>query len=161
MLKKILVVGILGVTFTCCTTVGASAELSLNQSGYMLSKRPQKSKVVLKNSAWELQRWEYQGSRVILVPKTQLSVKFQDTQVEGSSGCNSFNGSYRLVNNKLSIGTLSSTRMACETDVMNQEFRFLSALKSVRRLRVEGSSRLLLFYRLDGVEGVLDFVSQQ
>jgi heat shock protein HslJ len=109
------------------------------------------------NSSWQLERWERQGSVVARVPKIKMSLRFENNQVNGFGGCNSFSGSYNLLNNQLSVGPLNATRRGCDGLVMNQESQFFSALQSVRRVGSDASGQLLLFYALDTDEGVLYF----
>ncbi|TVP57299.1 MAG: META domain-containing protein [Nodularia sp. (in: Bacteria)] len=113
--------------------------------------------VVVNNSSWRIERWEHKGSVVALVPQTEVSLNFKDNQVNGFGGCNNFAGSYKLVDDKLSVGTLDATQKGCDPVVMNQEFQFLSALESVRRIGSDAFGRLQLFYELDAGEGVLYF----
>ncbi len=115
----------------------------------------------LKNSAWQLSRWEYQGLPVNLVPQTEVSLQFKNNQVNGSSGCNRFSGSYKLVKEKISLGSLESTQRGCEAPIMNQETQFLSALQLVKRVAADASGNLVVFYALGDKEGVLHFVPKK
>jgi heat shock protein HslJ len=51
-----------------------------------------------------------------------------DGKLTGNAGCNSYNGTYTIDGNKIAIGPLASTRMACEQAVMDQETAYLNAL---------------------------------
>ena len=48
-------------------------------------------------------------------------VTFADGRVSGNAGCNSFGGSYVLEGNRLTVGPLISTKMACMGPGMTQE----------------------------------------
>lgn len=155
------------VTFVAVTLIfslavlAACTESSSTQRPPMSSPYSPQSRLALKNSSWRLERWERQGSLVTLVPQTEVSLKFEDEQVNGSSGCNRFSGSFKLVNDKITLGTLEATQRGCEAVVMNQESQFLSALQSVNRIASDASGNLVVFYALDGEEGSLYFVSKK
>ena len=60
--------------------------------------------------------------------------------VSGSSGCNTFTGSYTLDGINVTIGPLASTMMACEQPVMDQEAAFLKALQTPSSVEQHGAS---------------------
>ncbi len=148
---------IIGIVLSYSFSLLACTTSSLTQLPPMSSESSPPSGLGLKNSSWQLERWERQGSVVALVPKTKMSLRFENNQVNGFGGCNSFSGSYNLLNNQLSVGPLNATRMGCDGLVMNQESQFFSALQSVRRVGSDASGNLLLFYALDTDKGVLYF----
>jgi heat shock protein HslJ len=52
-----------------------------------------------------------------------------DGAIEGSSGCNHFTGSYTVDRDRIAIGPLNSTRMACASpELLTQETEYLAAL---------------------------------
>ena len=51
-----------------------------------------------------------------------------DGSLSGNGGCNSYNSTYTVDGDKLSIGAISSTRKACEQAVMDQEQAYFAAL---------------------------------
>ena len=55
-----------------------------------------------------------------------LSFDTEKMQVSGNSGCNNFTGSFTADKDKLSFGTLSSTKMMCPD--MKMETDFLNAI---------------------------------
>ncbi|MGL4353373.1 MAG: META domain-containing protein [Aeromonas popoffii] len=86
---------------------------------------------------------------VSALPGTRLSMVFEQGQVHGSSGCNTYQASFTSVENRLSIGPLLSTRMVCPADgVMQQEREFLAALESVKLWEIRDG--LLDAHRADG-----------
>lgn len=58
--------------------------------------------------------------------------------LEGYGGCNRFSGAYKLVADKIEIGPLAATRMACPEPVMDREIRFLQALEHARKFVRDG-----------------------
>ena len=80
---------------------------------------------------------EWRASDINGVPVTgdrALTLRLQDgEQASGNAGCNSFSGTYQLMRDEgIRFGTLTTTRMACPPEIMEQERRFLSILETVR-----------------------------
>jgi heat shock protein HslJ len=70
---------------------------------------------------------------------TSLTAKFSDGQVGGSSGCNSYGGSYEVSGDKLTIGEVAWTLMAClDEGVMAQEQRFMELLTDAQTFTLSG-----------------------
>ena len=53
-------------------------------------------------------------------------------KVAGFAGCNRFFGAFKQSGDKLMIGPLASTRMACEPEVSDRETKFLELLEKAR-----------------------------
>jgi heat shock protein HslJ len=73
---------------------------------------------------------------------TELTAVFgKDGNLTGSSGCNTFSGSYKTDGDKITIGPLASTRMYCgePAGVMDQESQYLAALQSAATYKIEGT----------------------
>ena len=92
-------------------------------------------------------RWEAininDGSGITtLIGGTSATVEFGGNgQASGNAGCNTFNASYSVNGNSLSIGAPSSGMVFCgEPDgLMNQEASFLAALSSASSFRIDGN----------------------
>lgn len=66
-----------------------------------------------------------------LLADTKVTATFgEDGTVSGSSGCNTYSGSFSLDGDVIEVGELASTMMACADDVMQQETAYLAALRS-------------------------------
>jgi len=63
-----------------------------------------------------------------------------DGQVSGSSGCNTYTGTYKLDGTKVTIGPLASTMMACDQALMDQEAQFLTALQTPSTVETSGAN---------------------
>jgi heat shock protein HslJ len=62
-----------------------------------------------------------------------ISLQFGTGQVSGSGGCNRFAGSYTQEGDRLILGTLAATQMACTAEaVMQKEQQFFHMLGAVR-----------------------------
>jgi heat shock protein HslJ len=66
-----------------------------------------------------------------LTSDRELSIRFEDGRVSGSSGCNRFMGGYSLTGESLTLSELATTQMACSDEVMAQEGRILDRLADV------------------------------
>lgn len=113
---------------------------------------------------WVLIRWHQARSESGLMKERNtsrgqtLSLQFSKDgqQVSGHTGCNSFTGPMQTMQGQL-IGSLATTRKACDPHVMDLEIRYLSYLKDYRSL-LRDQDRLILIAR-DGE--VLSFGLQQ
>lgn len=92
------------------------------------------------------------GDGVPPIRGVRRTIRFgADSSVSGSAGCNSYRSTFEWIGNDgLRFGALSSTRMACEPEVMAAEAEFVAALGIVRGFRIEDESKLVLSG--DGVE---------
>ena len=62
---------------------------------------------------------------------SEMFVRFGgESKIEGHGGCNRFFGTYKLVGDRIEIGPLGATRMACPEPIMEREARFLGALEN-------------------------------
>ena len=146
-----LVLGMLGGTMMACPEPAMSVEslflksfsgsLNIFVAGNDLTLTPEKGGDALRFERQEPPRlegveWEVtgynNGRQVVGSPKvgTRLALMFQDGQVSGSSGCNSFQGAFTVAENALTIYPVLATRRACEDAVMVEEQEFLNAIQS-------------------------------
>lgn len=104
---------------------------------------------VLKGTEWQLVSIGPSGAEANLVPGTTVTLKFgEDNRASGSSGCNSYSGSYSAVGDTISIQRLISTKRACLDQRANQqEQRFLAGLESATRFRLSSNRLTLLSER--------------
>ena len=74
-------------------------------------------------------------------PDVSASMRFEDTRVSGSSGCNRYAGGWSGSTDALRIGPLAGTMMACEDEAMAVEAAFLRRMAEVARA-IAGGDRL-------------------
>ena len=100
---------------------------------------------VLTGIEWRLVSFGSAGSEESLVAGTTVTLKFgEDGRASGSTGCNSYSGTYQVRGDNLSVGRLISTKRAClDQNANQQEQKFLSALESANRFRLS-SNRLTI-----------------
>jgi len=70
-----------------------------------------------------------------------VTLKIEDGQAGGSSGCNSYGGEAALAGTKISITNLVSTEMACmdPAGIMDQEAAYLQTLSQVASFTTAGT----------------------
>ncbi len=69
---------------------------------------------------------------------TSLTAEFRDGQIRGSSGCNSFSGSYETKKDKIAISSIAMTLMACaDPGLMDQEQAYLEHLQDALTFTLE------------------------
>lgn len=64
-------------------------------------------------------------------------------RINGDGGCNSYFASARFEGERLSIGQVGATRMACTPALMDQEQRYFTHLADVRRWSMESGQLVL------------------
>jgi heat shock protein HslJ len=79
------------------------------------------------------------------IPGRMVTIEFENGEVRGSAGCNSYFGSYEVKGNVISFGMLAMTEMAClePEGLMEQEQAYLQFLSEVETFALEGE-RLML-----------------
>ena len=88
--------------------------------------------------------WLLDSSPGIDVPAgASPSMTFSEGRVAGSTGCNRFTGPYSTDGDRLELGTIASTRMACAPPLMALEQAYLEALGRVARWRIESEALML------------------
>jgi heat shock protein HslJ len=81
------------------------------------------------------------GTMTAVLPATMVTALFEDGNLTGSAGCNSYFGSYtQQGQNGITIGPLGSTLMFCgEPGVMEQETAYLALLQSAVSYDISGA----------------------
>jgi putative lipoprotein len=121
-------------------TVALAAVLLLSVAGCALPGSPTGDP--LKGTSWRLVTLGGAG----LIPGTQITATFEDGQVRGSGGCNSYGGSYQVSGDKLIFSDLYMTEMACldPEGIMEQEQKYLEFLGMAQTFRLS-SGQLQIF----------------
>ena len=90
---------------------------------------------------------------------TTITATFEDGQVRGSAGCNTYGGFYEASEGSITVGPVAITEMAClePEGVMEQEMMFIDEfLREAQTFRV--TNEQLQIFRSDGE--ALTFVPQ-
>ncbi len=75
----------------------------------------------------------------VVAGSTVTAIFAEDGNVSGSTGCNSYSGTYKVDGSALTFGPLASTKMACSSaDVGAQEASYLAALARVATFAFSG-----------------------
>lgn len=98
-------------------------------------------------TSWEL--FAYRKTRPI--EGTSITARFEDGQVRGSAGCNSYGGAYQVNVNKIETGDIAITKMACmePEGVMEQELTIMEFFWDAQTFKIDAEGRLMIF-RSDG-----------
>lgn len=94
--------------------------------------------------SWQLVAWDDRGVDGGEDPPT---LTFENRRLSGFSGCNRYMGSFSVTGDRLSIGSLGSTRRACDPATMARESRYLAALGAVESYDLDEHGQLWLTYR--------------
>ena len=113
---------------------------------------------VLTGTEWRLASIGPAGAEAGLVAGTTVTLKFgEDGRANGSTGCNSYSGTYQVRGDNITFGRLISTRRAClDQNANQQEQRFLAGLEAANRFRLS-SNRLTILS--DRGRNALNFVN--
>ena len=112
----------------------------------------------LTGTDWRLVSLGPTGAEQNVVPGTTVTLTLgEDGRAGGSTGCNSYGGSYQVRGDTISFSRIVATRRAClDQNANEQEHRFLSVLESASRFRLS-SNRLTILS--DRTRSVLNFVN--
>lgn len=95
----------------------------------------------LAGTTWEVTAFNNGKQAVIgVLEGTTLTASFgKDGALSGNSGCNDFNGPYKVNGDQITIGPLASTMKMCSdpVGVMDQEAQYLAALQSAAKYQIE------------------------
>lgn len=100
----------------------------------------------LNGSTWKL----YSIGKYSPIAGSKITIRFEDGQASGNSGCNSYGGEYQVNGDKINFQELESTLMACidPSGVMEQESTYLNFLGEANRLEIDGGK--MQIFRSDG-----------
>lgn len=107
----------------------------------------------LVGTSWKLQ--DLQGTRVL--GQVEATLSFPEVgMVTGNATCNHFFGTVQIKGNDMKFGPIGSTKMACADSVMNQETKYLQALREVEEFTIQEPDHILLL-KSDGTKEPLRF----
>lgn len=93
--------------------------------------RPAQAAGSLEGTRWILVSYvNKSGNTTNALQDMEPTAEFKDGRVAGSAGCNRYNGPYQMQGNKLTIGPMISTMMACPAAIMAQEQAFLANMEA-------------------------------
>lgn len=71
--------------------------------------------------------------------------EFKDGNMTGSAGCNTFNTTYTIEGDAITLGPVMSTKMACEEPIATVENAYLAALAVVDKVAILDNGKLQLW----------------
>ncbi|WP_420629039.1 META domain-containing protein [Candidatus Leptofilum sp.] len=113
---------------------GSSIEVALveivSKTAVTRTPEPQPEVNELIGSSWVLVSFGSTDNQTAVLPNTQLTLNFENEQINGSAGCNSYFADATVgMDGSLEFGLMGSTLMAClDEAVSQQESDFLAAL---------------------------------
>jgi heat shock protein HslJ len=109
-------------------------------NGPSLSAQPSE----LTEGTWRLDSYSSGGFLTPVLDGTPITATFErDGTVSGHASCNNYSGTYRAGELTISIGPLTTTRMACEQNIMEQEQAYLHALENAATFTVQATTLTL------------------
>jgi heat shock protein HslJ len=102
--------------------------------------------VSFEGTTWDLKFVYDDDEWLSLISGSTITAQFEDDQMSGSAGCNSYNATVSKEGETLTISNVASTRKACAEPegIMEQESLYLSKLSSVKGLKTVGDALALL-----------------
>lgn len=103
----------------------------------------------LSGTSWRL--LDLNSDQEPVLPETEITLRFDDSQISGSAGCNDFNST--ISGNDLpqtfTVSQIATTARSCSEAISNQETNYLSRLAKVVAWRYDFGN-LALTYKLEG-----------
>ncbi|MGI9533706.1 MAG: META domain-containing protein [Thermodesulfobacteriota bacterium] len=85
----------------------------------------------------------YIGS-LVASKEVKTTIEFsQDNQISGNAGCNSYFGSYELVDGSFTVSAIGSTKKMCPENIMTQEDNFLITLDGAISAKMFGDNLVI------------------
>jgi heat shock protein HslJ len=102
---------------------------------------------------WKLVSYGDAANPTPAIPTVDTSINFENGQLGGNVGCNSFGGTYELSGDKITFSGIMSTLMYCEETSM-QEQGVLGVLSDNLDLQIEFNGTALTITSTDGASVV-------
>jgi heat shock protein HslJ len=83
------------------------------------------------------------GKSKVLVPGTKVRLGFSDGMISVSAGCNSMSGDYSVADGKLVVGSMATTDMGCQANLMGQDQWLATFLGKKPTVSVDGNNLVL------------------
>ena len=90
---------------------------------------------------WKLVSYESSTNPRPADPNVETSLIFgSDGKLNGNMGCNSFNGDYEVDGNTVTLGSITSTMMACADPIMQQESTVFIVFSNPATFKIDGNT---------------------
>ena len=114
--------------------------LAHSQANTAATNRPPASAVSLTQTNWRLEDLNGHG---VAGPVQSTLFLSNGGHATGSGGCNRFSAQATLSGDSIHFGTIGLTRKTCGHDVNSQEMKYILALESAERWKIDGATLLI------------------
>jgi heat shock protein HslJ len=105
----------------------------------------------LEKTSWQLTTLTHNGRITTLVTGREPRIEFSDAEtVVGTTGCNGYSGTYRLIRATIYVGDLTQSLIGCDERHQRQESQFTSALQRPDGLIAKRNGAELTLSSADG-----------
>lgn len=95
------------------------------------------------NGQWKLTGYNFRQKIAFPIDKMNITLNIEDGRLGGHSGCNVYGGDFAIEDDKLKVGGLISTMMACDEIVMQFERTYSQTLQNATEFTVSGDELVL------------------
>jgi heat shock protein HslJ len=99
---------------------------------------PQTESTTLERTSWRLASLPGHAPAALAALERGMTARFEAGRITGFAGCNTFTGPYTLKENRLTVGVLAGTMMACPEPAMLLERAFHAALTGTFSYAITG-----------------------
>jgi heat shock protein HslJ len=148
----------------CCPTWNVRKVFEFVDGKLVERSSEELSKASLNNlsgTSWRL--FDLNTGQDPVLPETEITLKFEDGQINGSAGCNTYNSAVSGDENMPQVFTVSritTTRLVCPDPIANQETAYLDHLSKVTRWRYDFGYLALSYTLGEVIPGELLFAPQ-
>ncbi len=124
---------------TTCTIEGNQLTLSTDDNVSLVYNATESPEFDLEGNTWTLTSFIAGEDVQSPLVNTTITAYFEDGNITGNAGCNSYFGGYTVDGNEINISkALGTTMMYCEPEeVMQQEYQYLEMLGNVTTYTIE------------------------
>lgn len=146
-MKKLILTTTLAIVMVGCTNVSnvESTKNNGNAKAEVSKQNNENSNVNLKeikNTSWKLV--SISGEKIKVNEEFEgITLDFKENEIDGNAGVNNYFGSFSLNSNKISFGSIGSTRMAGSPELLNLEMKYLKVLQGVTNYYFENDNLVL------------------
>jgi heat shock protein HslJ len=151
------VAALLVLVVAACSTGSASSAPSAASASPEASVTGSAPALSLDGTSWRLSDYVSPDGQSYTVPAAVTPLlSFENGQLTGNAGCNTFNAPYTVTGDAIEVGPIMSTKMACEEPMATVEGAYLAALDSVNKIAILDDGKLQLWD--DGGKTTLAFI---